>query len=360
MPNFLRREDLVVVDRDGQLISPLPHARLDSVTWELNAPGQIVYTLPQNCPEIMVPAIDINEVQLRVNGIIKHWGIHYQEKQAPDNVQFTCPGLLQYMQHRFVTNTSLEYAQKINPVNTATWVPIDQMDIGAGIWKAKNDQLNIKVGGYDPSGVMRLRIYEQAAHQNILKDILSEFPQLSDDVGTPTGFDFDIDIGHAPRRFFQMYFPKKGVRQFLQLEWGKNIIDYDNSVDGSTLCNSVYFTGEANGSNKTENYYADPSTDYIPFEDVRSRSGESDAGVLKELAQRWTAEHRQPLQYQSLKVVEISDKLLGLFSTGDEVYVNIQNGRTNIAAWQRIQKIEWTPGSGELALSMVQKQSLAQ
>lgn len=335
----------------------MPNARLDSVTWELNAPGQIVYTLPQNAPEINAPRIDLNEVQLWISGHCRHWGIHYQEQQTPQSVTFTCPGVMQYMQHRFVTNTSLEYAQKVKPADVSTWLPIDQMSIGARIWGDKNDQLEIPVADFDPSDVLRLRIYERDSHQNILKDILSAFPNLSNDVGQPTGFDFDI-ILTPPKRRFQMYFPKKGVQQSIRLEWGKNIIDYTNDVDGSTLCNEAWFTGDSNGNIKFENHYRDPSTDYITFEDVRARSGESDVAVLKELAQRWVAEHRTPLQNQTFKVVEVPDKLLGIFNTGDTVYVKIDNGRTYIEGWQRILKIEWTPGSGELALTMVQHQDL--
>jgi hypothetical protein len=153
----MRKVDLQCVQRDGTLIAPLPDAVLDHVTWELNGPGEIVYSLPQTSPRITVPKENLNEIQVFADRKLLHWGLHYNTQEQPHQATFTCPGLLQYYVHRFVTNTSLEFANKVNPVDTATWLPIEQLDIGAGIIAAKSAGLNIGVADYEPSGINRLQ-----------------------------------------------------------------------------------------------------------------------------------------------------------------------------------------------------------
>jgi hypothetical protein len=349
----MRDVQLNCVDRHGTLISPLPDAVLDHVTWELNAPGEIVYDMNQNSRQILVPQECKNELQLLIDGKVRHWGLHYKTREAPRSCTFTCPGLMQYFAHRFVTNTSLEFAY--NPTGStdiATWLPVEQLDIGAGVINAKNYNLNIDVADYDPSGVQRLRIYDIFSHQNVLNTILAEFPKLADANGNPTGFDFDIDVSQAPQRLFTMYYPMKGMYQDIPFQWGRNISNYGNDVDGSSLCNTAYFTGASNGDIKFENHFTDPATEYVPFEDVRAQGSESDVNTLLELSQRWVTEHAQPIQTPDLDTIEVGDDLLDVLSTGDFIHVTIKNGRTDIDDWVRIQKITWKPADQVLKLAL--------
>jgi hypothetical protein len=346
------------VDKMGTSVGALSDAVLQSVRWELNGPGYIRYIMPQTSPHILIPEEHVNEVQLwiRRNGVetLRHWGFHHQTTEEVNQCTFTCPGLLGYMGQRFVTNTSLSYGY--NDDHSPKDEGIDQELIAGQVWSAKAYDLNIGVDAFD-HGTPRYRFYDIFAHQNILTDILGEFPNLADDEGFPTGFDFDIDISDPPARNFIAFHAGKGsLRSDLVLRYGTNVTAFSRSIRGENHATEVYVTGGSNGDIKFENF-ATSSLEvldkYGHWEAVKTRSNENDFGVLGELAQRYISQLQIPPADLSVTVVETDDMpLLDLLTTGDQIPVIIDRGRTQVDEVKRITAIEWRPGPGNLTLEL--------
>lgn len=340
---------LEAVTRAGLPLGQLTDATLDHARWELNQPGEIVYDLKQSSPQIAIPQENINEVQLWVDSVDPNkplqWGFHYKTREGPRGCNFTCPGLLQYMNHRFVLNATL------------TYTTIDQLQIGASIVQAMQDtadkDFNIGIGSYVASGVNRSREYKREEHQNAL-DILTEFPNLTDAAGVQTGFDYDIVLS-GTTRLWTPYYPRKGtIRTQPILEWGKNVTDFDVDRDGGEMANRVYATGGSNGDVKFENNYTDAASvaTYKEWQGVKGFGSEKDVAVLLLRAQNEVADRKVPVISPRVTAVEIPDLLLGVLQTGDFIPVQIDCGRTQVAATYRIRAIEWKPGPGNLTLEL--------
>lgn len=345
---------LECVNRDGSAVAGLEDAVLTSARWDLNGPGSIKYTMPQHSRYNRFPIENKNEVQLWVGTDLLHWCFHHKTTESPQNIQFECPGLLQYFDFRFILNTSLEYDDT------------EQLTIAAAIVEAMQSlpgqDWNISIGSYDASGTIRSRRYNILDHQNALT-MLGEFPDLTDAEGNPTGFDFDIDIQTIPgERQFAMYFPTKGVvHQKLKLEWGRNITDFTVKRDGSSMANNVYYTGGSNGEIKFENHFKDSDSigdplggDYGEWQAVKAQTGENDVNVLLELAQSYVYKHNTPKITAQVTAIEVPDTLLNVVQTGDWLNVQINHGRTQVNESYRVQTIEWLPGPGNLKIGFAE------
>lgn len=343
---------LECVTRAGGPLGELSDAVLEKVRWELNGPGTIDYNLKQTSPQITLPQEHINEVQVWIEEVDAnkpmHWGFHHKTRESPRGANFSCPGLLQYFNHRYVLNATLTYTS------------IDQLSIAtalvAEMQNTADKDFNIAIGSFAASGVLRSREYKREEHPNAL-DLLQEFPNLADASGNPTGFDFDIVLS-GTQRFFTPYYPRKGSTLVKPiLEYGKNVTDFDLDRDGDDHANRVYATGGTNGDVKFENNYTDAASvaTYKEWQAVKSNGSEKDVAVLLLRAQQEVAERKVPTVIPRVTAVEVPDQLLGVIQTGDFIPVQIDCGRTQIASNYRIRAIDWLPGPGNLTLELAKR-----
>jgi hypothetical protein len=341
---------LQVVDRVGNRIADLPDAQLDSVKWELNGPGEIVYTMANSDERVTAPVIDVNEVALYVPQYEDplQWAYHQKAKGSGSGgtTQFSCPGILEYFDHLAVLNTSYE------------WDDTEQMAIAANIVtaaQAGNATRHIAVAPYTNSGVIRSRIYDRADHK-WFGDLLKEFPGLTDADGNPTGF--DIGMTHpGAQRLFTMWYPTRGsIRLDIVLEWGRNISDYTVDEDGSALTTRTYCTGGSDGDIKFENYYEDfaAETTYGEWHAVISDTSENDVNVLLTRAAKYTKANNQPKLAPALQAIEVPDALLGVIWPGDSIVVRLKDGRYDFNSLYRISSLTWKPGPGNMQIGFVQ------
>jgi hypothetical protein len=350
------------------LYQEMSDAVVTKVRWELNAAGEIDFTLPQNSPDVLLPKEGQTDVLLHIQGFVDpvHMAMVQKGVDTPRDATFTCPGVLDYFSKRFITNTSLSYGY--NPDHSPQPTGVDQLDIFADLVRQaqrnydKDYTFNIGVFPYSLSGIKRYREYDIFEHKNFLTDIMAEFPDLTDDLGNPTGFDFGIDLSQFDDitlggAKIKMWHPHRGSKlDFPYLEYGRNIVDYQVTTDASKLALETYFTGGSNGDIKFENHYSDFLLDSLPYyglvQEIRSQSGENDVGVLLRLAQRWCLKYRKPTVLPDITVVETPDTLLGEINPGDTIKVKIQNGRTNLNDYYRVQYVEWLPGPGNLKIGI--------
>jgi hypothetical protein len=94
---------VILVDPGGRTITELTSAKVDHVTWELNAPGEAVYRLPILHPE----ALDAKnrllrcEVQVWRDGELIFWGIPVAMRGDVAAAEFLAFGLLYYFATRY-------------------------------------------------------------------------------------------------------------------------------------------------------------------------------------------------------------------------------------------------------------------
>jgi hypothetical protein len=338
---FLPDYRVLVVDRNGFPRVELDLAYVDHVTWELNAPGEMVFKNPINDPKVAVyPRLLIDEVQLWVNDELSWWGVPWRDTQTVEDLEVTCQGLLSYFTKRFLTYTSLTYTS------------IDQLTIGANLIShaqtGANMPLFIDIDAYTPSGRIRSRDYKREDHANIL-DLLNEFPTLDD------GFDFEIEVDGTGNRVWVPYYPVKGYyKQNLVLEWGRNIIDYTVSNDAVGLVTQVYATGGTSGDVKFEENYEDvvASGVYGRMQGIVAEGSQNDVNWLLERATKEVDTRKEPAQIPEVTAVNVPIQLLGIVKTGDVVPLRIRNGRTQVSDNYRIIKIDWKVDPNTLELTL--------
>jgi hypothetical protein len=90
---------LKVVTKTGTVVAELPMALVTDVTWELNKPGQISFTLPMN-DVTTLSAQPFTEVQLWRGTSPIFWGVITRPQAGPTEVTFQAPGLLWYFSRR--------------------------------------------------------------------------------------------------------------------------------------------------------------------------------------------------------------------------------------------------------------------
>jgi len=338
---FLPDYRIMVVDRNGFPRAELDLAYVDHVTWELNAPGEMVFKNPIDDPKVAVyPRLLIDEVQLWVEDQLSWWGVPWRESQTVEELEVNCSGLLSYFQKRFITFTSLLYTS------------IDQLTIAANLVShaqtGTNMPLFIDIDSYTPSGHVRSRDYRREDHANIL-DLLLEFPTLDD------GFDFDIVVDGTGNRVWTPYYPLRGYyKQNLVLEWGRNIIDYTVNVDAVELATQVYVTGGSSGDVKFEENYEDEdaSAIYGRMQAIVAEGSQMDVDWLLERAVNEVDTRKQPSVVPEVTAVNVPIQLLGVVEPGDVVPLRIRNGRTQLAGDYRIMKIEWKVDPNTLTLTV--------
>jgi hypothetical protein len=330
LQEFLPDYRIMVVDRNGFPKVELDLAYVDHVTWELNAPGEMVFKNPIIDPKVATyPRLLIDEVQLWVDDELSWWGVPWREAQDVQNVEFTCHGLLSYFTKRFITYTSLLYTS------------LEQLTIAANLVShgqtGANMPLFIDIDSYTPSGHVRSRDYKREDHANIL-DLLNEFPTLDD------GFDFEIEVDGTGNRVWTPYYPVKGYyKPNLVLEWGRNINNYSVNGDAVDLATQVYVTGGTAGDVKFEQNHEDEdaSAIYGRMQAIVADGSQNDVGWLLERAEKEVDTRKEPAEIPEVTAVNVPIQLLGVVKTGDVVPLRIRNGRTQVSGDYRVVKITW-------------------
>lgn len=342
--DYQRNTGLLVklVRRDGSLIHELPSARVDSITWELNAPGNARISMPTLDKRLRDLELGLHEVQIWRNDQLWWWGIPVRLSGDHIKVNIELEGLLAYFEWRYLTYTSLEYTS------------IDQLNIGWNLLShaqsAPNSSWNITAADYELSGRVRSRRYKRDEHENIL-DALKEFNELDD------GFDFDIVVDSTGQRLWTPYYPRKGVfRSSMVLEWGRNIIGFRHNEDALSLANHVYATGGSNGEIKFEqNHRDEDSIAYRgQFQAIVSEGSQMDINWLKDRAVQEVEDRKDPEVLPSITVVNDPVDVVSVLRTGDVVPISIHHGRVNVDGNFRVTAITWNPGD-KLQLTTVEE-----
>lgn len=91
-----------VVQNDGTVLETLNDIAFDQVTWELNGPGSMDFTVHNYDTTFTATDILTNEVQLWRNGTFLWWGVPVRAEATPTRVRVSCRGLLWYFSRRFI------------------------------------------------------------------------------------------------------------------------------------------------------------------------------------------------------------------------------------------------------------------
>lgn len=323
---------IVLVNRDGtSAAGALDSAGLNQMVYNLN---------DVSTAEITVPTMDAvgsqielmkSEFQIWINGTIKFWG--YFETVSGDTTLLTyeCCDLLGYFKYRFISNTSMLFDSPTDQVSI--------MEAVAAQMQANTYQdLGIEGAGVANSGITRLAEYMLSDHQNSL-DIFKTFPAFND------GCDFSVepvDPFGVPGRFFTPWYPQKGsFKPNFALEWGKNILTFNQyAEDGTKLATIDYATGSTDSSgDKIENHYEDTAASeyYGQFQAITTDGSELDPDWLLSLATQTVTNRNKPVVNPTLVCIGVDGTdLIDDLQVGDVVPVYVDAGRIQLNTNYRI------------------------
>lgn len=337
---------VVLVDREGNPLGALDEAAVNQSIDNLNDVGTAEIAIPTMSKVGMQVELMKSEFQIWINGKLRQWV--YPETVRGDSALMTyeCCDLLGYFKYRFITNTSINFDSLTDQLSIMEQV-IAQMQSGTF------QSFNIDGASVSPSGVTRLREYLISDHKNCI-DILKEFPTLND------GADFSVECTDefgAPARLFTPWYPQKGTfKPNFALEWGKNILTFnDYAEDGTKLATIDYATGANDDSgDKIENHYEDSAASeyYGQFQAITTDGSELDPDWLLSLAQQQVANRNKPVLTPTFVCVGVADEdLVNNLRTGDIVPVYVDCGRIQVNGNYRITQTTFQ-GDGTYELLM--------
>lgn len=342
---------LILTDRAGVRIGELVGAKLDSVSWDLNAPGSGSISINPLSKAAAWIALNKTEIQVWIDGAYRHCLIPRAANGNSKLITFACEGIMSNLARRHI-NDSLTYGSLGPPV-----VYVDQFNMAwnlvAYAQTGTNMDLRITAAAFSPSGIGRLRKWDWFEH----REVLSELQTFNE---ADNGFDFDIRLFGDGRREWTMYFPYKGTyHDHLVLEWGRNVIDYTYNENGQEQGNDVYATGGSSGDVKFEAHYQNAALadEYGVMEKIVSIGSELDVDWLYDRAVEEVGFFGEPVVLPDLIVKDIpaangqpAIKLDGVIDTGDILPVRVSHGRCQMVGDYRIVKITRL-ASGRLQLS---------
>jgi hypothetical protein len=360
MPEY----ELELITRESEPVAPLPSAQLEKVTWTLNAPGSLSFSMQQSDPDVSKPLLLQHEVRCTIEGVDNPWqGPIWQDSQTPRSVTFDAEDIGSYLYGKHIDFSTLIYDDPAGAdqfeigwglIQYAQGIPLAQ----AGSLSIPSKSFNVTAGDLSPSGRRRLRRYLRDEHAEILP-LLQEFAGLRNFfTGDPDGFDFEFITTRDGQRLWQPYYPKKGsLRMDLTLEYGRNVTDYTVRGDAKTVTTKTYATGQNNGDVKLEANYEDAAASalYTQMTKFIDYSEEFDPAALQEFARRYTEDFKDPILSPELKTVEVPITLLGDLQVGDTVPVSISNGRTQVNDIFRVGTITWNIRPNTLDITILPK-----
>lgn len=340
--------DIRSVNREGDLLAFHPKATLDHITWELNRPGEAVFSVPALAPGADQIQLFSTEVQIWIDQSLDWWGVPWRESGF-QNMEFTCEGLLSLIGTRIIDRSSLDYTSGTT----------DQLQIGnLLIQKAQDETFSpnmdygITAAAFSNSGKTRPELYERDEHANIL-DLLYAFTLLAD------GYDYEVKGYANGQRNWIPYYPAQGsVRNDIRLrldqhgaEGIEEVEDY--AEDALPIATDVYSTGGSNAAGqKAEAHYVDETAGAANnghVQKVVSEGSFIDPDWLLARAQEEAAKFSKPVQTYSLGLQRRFYKNIVL---GDSIPVYIDYGRAQVDSVARVQSITWRP-SGPLSVSFM-------
>lgn len=335
-----------LVERDGTLITNLPHANIERATWELCAEGEAAFSInPFSSGASKIFPWD-TEVQLWFNGELLWWGPVWSAGGSPKSeMAWQCKSVISLLYKRFIDVTSLIYGDATtDPVET-----IEQFTIASNLIDYAQSEdlqpfrdLNIDFASYSPSGVGRTAQYKLEEHKNIL-DLLKEFPKMFN------GFEWDVDVLGSGQRLFHPYYPKKGeLRSEFAMEFdesgARNMTDFDYREDFIGGSTDVIATGGSVDGIKIEDRYEDDdaSERHGVMQKIVSAGSTLDHTTLQDRARKEVELNKEPIVMAGITSARTPDiDMLGKVTTGDWIPIRIDYGRYQVDALQRIQKIQW-------------------
>lgn len=321
-----------IVRRDGSVVAEWPEANLQSIMFELNAPGSARITFPIDSERGQILRLVDDEIQILRNGELLWWGVPWR-LSGNNEMSLECEGLKSYFNTRYLTYTSLEYED------------MEQFSIAFNLVSHAQGQtiysdLNITAANWTPSGKNRYRLYRRADHPNILQ-LLEEFHDLKD------GFDTSIESDLAGNRVWTPHFPQKGsFKGGQRLEWGRNVIGIKNySEDGLYMARQVYVTGGTSGDVRFE---ANGLATGLDLDDVMTTMIISDGQTLdvdwlQDRVDEELANRTKPLVQPQLVVSNDPTSLIDGVEVGDTVPVKVKIGRVQLEGNYRIRALTYYP-----------------
>lgn len=331
---------LIVTDFDGVRQGELTKAKLDSVEWELVAPGGAQISINPLEREAELIKVNECEIQVWIDEEYRHCVIPRDVSGNEKQITFPCEGLLSEFDWRFIHNL-LAYGTAGPPA-----VYIEQFQIAWNLLNyaqtGANMDLRIESANWVPSGVGRLRFWNWFDHTNVL-DAIKEFTEIDN------GFEYEIVLFPDGRREWTPYYPKKGsFKANLVLEWGRNVVNFQYKKQGKSQGTKTYVTGASEGDVRFEQNFEDValSAQYRRRDRIVSDGQQKDVAWLLDRAKEETALFGRPVVLPDLTVLDIPPsasqpgvKLDGVLETGDVVPVNVQHGAINMVGNYRITKI---------------------
>lgn len=334
-----REVEVRVVEKDGSIISLLPHAQVQSMSWVLNGYGQMSFTQSTHSPGAEHAArLHEYEVQVWIDNSLVWWGQLMTESGGPGQQVIGCDGLESYFEDRIIDDRTME------------WLSTEQFTIGADLvnyaqteqYQANRD-FNIGVSIPTPSGKVRTEMYKRNDHTSIY-ELLQGFTKLTD------GFDWEVTFSEDGQRLWTPYFPQKGtVHNDLMLEYGKNITSYGFNRSAVNMRTQTYCAGGSAPNvedGRIEQVYEDvaASAKYGVIQKVISEGTQMDPAWLLDRAVEDVRMGSKPSLLPDITAIELSDaELFGIVVPGDLVPLRIQDGARNVEGYFRVKSVVWNP-----------------
>lgn len=336
--------EVFVSDDTGNRGLQVRGAIVDDCGWKLNRVSDAHISVDPLADDAGL--IQLNEMELAVvfsNGTV--WqGIPRQVSGGFGKITFGCESVASYFEDAFVMDADRVYNA-------------DQLTIASDLvtyGQAASDQdRNIDIGVFAPSGVVRERTYIAEEYPQIL-DLLINFTNLQD------GFDWDIVILPDGRREWTPYYPSKGSRKpAYKLEadrYGKKFINALTSwsKDGINQATDIIVVGaqdEVTGI-KARGRWTAPAPTLAKYGRIQKVVNESSVITADWLNDRAQSEGESVLNPIVLPGIAVSGDLFGEVWHGDVLPVRIDYGAIQVDGDYRITELTWKPGGLDLNLQV--------
>lgn len=325
-----------VVERDGTKVARLEGAQVGSLTWDLYGDHRATVAYDPLHPSALSVQLVRREIQIWVDGHLRWWGIPRQQKGNAQQVTMELEPLASALEYRVVWGETLKF------------ISADQIAIGAALVNyaqntahhGQESELHIGIGTSPPSGVLYTIDYDHLETPTIL-ELLADFRKADN------GYNWDILFTNDGYKFWQPYFPERGVPKDAPLEYGREIVEYEWE-QLADICNFAITSGgipEGEDQVKRQGFGINTQSAVAYGIQTQTMSSGSEVNQTRLNSEAQGLVNRKCWPVSVTSVTTVNDRYnhfdLGI-EVGDQIRVTIRQGAIQIAEQSRIRSIEWT------------------
>lgn len=334
-------------DRDGNVLSPLPGAKIGALTLALGKPPSLEAEIHLDHARsfAVTPGAEVHAWR-EGSTVPVFMGVPWIASKPKGSrlLRPTIQGVETYFMRRFIV-ADLDYAA------------VEQHQIGwnliAHTQAETGGDLNISAASWTPSGVTRDRSYRTHRIETVY-EALDAFRSILN------GFDWSIEPTAADAREWTPYYPSRGTSH---PEWSceagpgtrGNIIDYGYSVSMADVVTRGYVSGQGSGSARLIGSYADPGLGTTRDLVEGHRSGSTsmtEQTTADDYAQAMVEARRDPVVIVDEIDVSGPSDLVENVRPGDTIPVKISDGWIQVDATYRVVAASWPPTWNRVTLTV--------